>query len=241
MTVISASWPDSEHNINAFTTTRGDGASIGPYQGLNLGLHVGDDEDAVATNRQLLLSYCQLADAQWLDQVHSTICIQAQRDQKLVTADACWSDQANLGCIVMTADCLPVAFRQGKRIAVAHAGWRGLVNGVLENTLTLFEPTHTDIWLGPAIGAQVFEVGSEVREQFVDSQANTITAFVPSINAGKWLADIYQLARLRLVAAGVPLARIYGGNHCTFTEQSQFYSYRKQAVTGRMATVIYRS
>jgi len=241
MVVIKANWPMNEHNITAFTTTRCHGASSGDYQGLNLGLHVGDDADVVAANRQSLLSYCQLEDAQWLEQVHSAHCIQAQRQQQVVTADACWSDQANLGCVVMTADCLPVAFRQGKRIAVAHAGWRGLVNGILENTLAVFDPNQSDIWLGPAIGAHAFEVGSEVREQFVDHQANTITAFVPSVNAGKWMADIYQLARLRLVAAGVPLARIYGGDHCTFTEQRQFYSYRKQTITGRMATLIYRS
>jgi len=236
---IDASWPEVE-GIVAFTTTRLDGCSLAPFTGFNLGLHVGDEAKAVEDNRSLLLRECGLQDAQWLEQVHGIECVKAVRNKEVPVADACWSDEAQLACIVMTADCLPVVFRQGKKIAAAHAGWRGLLDGVLESTLNHFDPTLTDIWFGPAIGARAFEVGPEVREQFIQRDENCALAFKPSLNSGKWLADIYQLARIRLMSAGVDANRIYGGEHCTYTNDEQFYSYRRDGVTGRIATVIYR-
>lgn len=236
---IDASWPESE-GIVAFTTTRLDGDSLAPFTAFNLGLHVGDEPTAVKSNRAQLLSECELQDAQWLEQVHGIECVKAVRDDEIPVADACWSDEKQLACIVMTADCLPVVFRQGKKIAAAHAGWRGLLDGVLESTLCHFDPAHTDIWFGPAIGANAFEVGPEVREQFMQRDENCEHAFKPSQNSGKWLADIYQLARIRLMAAGVGAQRVYGGEHCTYTNDEQFFSYRRDGVTGRIATVIYR-
>jgi len=236
---INASWPEFE-GIVAFTTTRLDGSSLAPFAGFNLGLHVGDEAKVVEGNRSLLLSECGLQDAQWLEQVHGIECVKAVRNKKVPVADACWSDEAQLACIVMTADCLPVVFRQGKKIAAAHAGWRGLLDGVLESTLNHFDPSLTDIWFGPAIGARAFEVGPEVRVQFIQRDEICARAFKPSLNSGKWLADIYQLARIRLMSAGVDANRIYGGEHCTYTNDEQFYSYRRDGVTGRIATVIYR-
>ncbi|NRA19702.1 MAG: peptidoglycan editing factor PgeF [Oceanospirillaceae bacterium] len=237
---ISASWPASEHII-AFTTTRVEGESLPPFDHFNLGLHVGDDIDDVLKNRARLLSECAQPDVQWLEQVHGIECVRAVRDHTVPIADACWTDEVSLVCAVMTADCLAVAFRQDDKIAVAHAGWRGLLSGVLENTLQHFDPEHTDIWLAPAIGPQVFEVGDEVRQQFVERNANSSQAFIATAERGKWLADIYQLARLRLVSSGVNIGNIYGGDYCTYTEQQRFFSYRREGVTGRMATVIYRN
>jgi len=244
---VFASWPkmqpgssDESQDIVAFTTTRLTGNSKPPFDGFNLGLHVGDESQAVLDNRTALLNSCALQDAQWLEQVHGVDCVKSTRASLVSVADACWSDETELACVVMTADCLPVAFRQGDKIAVAHAGWRGLLNGVLENTLSGLDPTTTDIWLGPAIGAQAFEVGSEVREQFIDRDASSEAAFIASANPGKWMADLYQLARLRLVYAGVASQRIYGGDYCTYTDSGRFFSYRRDGSTGRMATVIYR-
>lgn len=254
---IVANWPEqknTEHgSVHAFCTTR---ISVDQYlskhnpqrlqhpdryASFNTGLHVGDDPQIVSNNRAQLLKYCGVEHAQWLDQVHGTDCVKATRDNLQLTADATWSDEIDLACIVMTADCLPVAFKQTDKVAVAHAGWRGLAAGVLANTLQVLDPEQTDVWLGPAIGASAFEVGGEVREQFMDLHLSTSSAFVPSVNKGKWLADIYQIARIALVQSGVNGQRIYGGEHCTFTEESVFYSYRRNAQAGRMATVVYRT
>ena len=249
MQVIAASWPDLKSpkeglkasKIVAFTTTRLAGHSTAEYQSFNMGLHVGDDPVVVQQNRNALLRACKLESAQWLEQVHGTLCVKALANNKVEVADACWTDEENLACVVMTADCLPVAFRQGNKIAVAHAGWRGLVAGVLENTLSHFDLATTDVWLGPAIGAHAFEVGDEVRTQFIADNSEASAAFIAAGAPGKWLADIYQLARIKLLAAGLGSPRIYGGEHCTFSESEQFYSYRRTASTGRMATVIYRT
>ena len=165
----------------------------------------------------------------------------AQRSAQVPIADACWTNEIDLACVVMTADCLPVAMRQGDKVAVAHAGWRGLLAGVLESSLAVLNPTETDIWMGPAIGPAVFEVGSEVRELFLAENADNTSAFKPAREKAKWLANIYLLGRIRLIKAGVKAERIYGGGACTFTEHERFYSYRRQAITGRMATVIYRT
>ncbi len=240
MRKIAASWPIA-NNIVAFTTSREAGTSVGQYQSFNTGLHVGDQPTAVHSNRDILLTEMGICDAQWLEQVHGIQCIKATRDKLVVTADACWTDEANLACIIMTADCLPVAINQGDNIAVAHAGWRGLLAGVLESSLQHFDTPDTDIWLGPAIGANAFEVGEEVRELFVCDNQATASAFVASKQPNKWFADLYQLARTRLIDVGVDPQRIYGGEHCTFQQSEQFYSYRRDGSTGRMATVIYRT
>ncbi|MGB1236948.1 MAG: peptidoglycan editing factor PgeF [Pseudomonadales bacterium] len=238
MQVIKANWPLGAEYI-AFTTTRLEGESDGDFASLNTGFHVGDDPEKVAANRAKVLSYAAAEYSQWLDQVHGTHCVSATQAQD-VTADACWTDRANLACVVMTADCLPVVFACGERVAAAHAGWRGLLNGILESSLAHLDPALTSVWLGPAIGPLAFEVGPEVREQFIDKSAQFAPAFKNSPNEGKWLADIYALARLTLVQSGVAAASIYGGDLCTYTDSERFFSYRRGTPTGRMATVICR-
>jgi len=240
--LINASWTVPDH-IKAVVTTRDGGVSTGPYQSLNLGDHVEDSPDAVSANRHRLCEHLGLIKKpQWLTQIHGTELVKACDDGIAERADACWTDEVGQACIVMTADCLPVFFtdRTGSRVAVAHAGWRGLADGVLEQTLSVFhDPSEVVVWFGPAIGPQAFEVGEEVRQQFCEFIPESELAFQSSDNAGKWLADIYQLARLRLNRAGV--SEIFGEDYCTFTQSDLFFSYRRDGVTGRMASIIWIS
>ena len=241
MNLIWADWP-APACVKAVTTTRTGGVSEAPYHQLNLGDHVGDDPVSVATNRQRLLTYLNLQQpAQWLKQVHGTQVIEAQSDSIVREADALFSRAKSVACVIMTADCLPVFFtnHDGSQVAAAHAGWRGLVSGVLEATVATFEQPNTlYAWLGPAIGPEAFEVGQEVYDAFVADMPEAETAFIVSpSHSDRWLADIYQLARLRLQRAGV--TAIYGGDFCTFSDADRFYSYRREAVTGRMASLIW--
>jgi uncharacterized protein, YfiH family len=155
-------------------------------------------------------------------------------------ADACWTDVRRRACAVLTADCLPVLFcdRRGERVAAAHAGWRGLAGGVLENTLAALRvpPEEVLVWLGPAIGPHAFEVGPEVRQAFLEGHAEAAVAFVPSVNGGRFMADLYALARLRLAASGV--RSVHGGGFCTYSDP-RFYSYRRNARTGRFASLVW--
>jgi YfiH family protein len=234
---LTPQWPASPR-VKSCVTTRSGGVSAAPYQGLNLGDHVGDDPVCVRKNRERLVSMlgCQPA---WLQQVHGIGVVEANPAQVDV-ADASWSATVGVACAVMTADCLPVLFcdRAGTRVAAAHAGWRGLAAGVLEATLDQLGVPAEEVlvWLGPAIGPQAFEVGDEVREAFVIQHPQADSAFLPSANAGKFMADIYQLARIRLAARGVE--SVYGGGLCTFTDP-RFYSYRNSAQTGRFASLIW--
>lgn len=230
-------WP-APAQVKSCVTTRAGGVSVGPFASLNLGEHVGDDPVAVAKNRQRLVSLLGCRPA-WLSQVHGVAVAEASPDL-LVEADACWAATPGVACAIMTADCLPALFcdRAGTRVAAAHAGWRGLAAGVLEATLgALALPADQMlVWLGPAIGAQAFEVGAEVREAFVAQHIQAAEAFRPSPNAGKFMADIYQLARIRLAACGV--TAVYGGDFCTYNDP-RFYSYRRSAQTGRFASLIW--
>ncbi len=241
MKLIRAEW-DAPSRIHALTTTRLGGVSEAPFEGLNLGDHVGDLESSVETNRRQLISALGLKKApQWLTQVHGVNVVEAQDDACVREADACYTSEAGLACIVMTADCLPVLFTNlsGTQVAVAHAGWRGLAAGVLEATVAKFDQSEPVIaWMGPAIGPLAFEVGEEVYQAFVSEQLNADQAFRKSpIHPDRFLADLYQLARLRLHRAGV--TQITGGEHCTFSEPELFYSYRRDQQTGRMASVIW--
>lgn len=248
--LMPAEWP-APANVHAVVTTRIGGVSRAPWDSLNLGTHVGDDPSDVRENRIRLLAALQgIAPAQtpqWLNQVHGTAVVEAEQDAQrraafLPDADAVTTMQPGLPCVVMTADCLPVFFcdRAGTRVAVAHAGWRGLCDGVLEATLARFtKPSQVLAWMGPAIGPAAFEVGDEVREAFVARHAGAAAHFRPSPNPGRWLADIYGLARLRLEAAGI--AAISGGGLCTVADRERFYSYRRDGQTGRLASVIWRS
>jgi YfiH family protein len=230
-------WP-APAGIKACVTTRAGGVSVAPFDSFNLGDHVDDDPAAVAHNRSLLTSRLNVQPA-WLKQVHGIEVVQALPD-RVMQADASWSKTPGVACTIMTADCLPALFcnRQGTQVAAAHAGWRGLAAGVLEATVDSFADAPWDIlvWLGPSIGPQAFEVGPEVRDAFTATHPETADAFVPSVNAGKFMADIYQLARLRLAAHGV--TAVYGGGLSTYNDE-RFFSYRRGARTGRFASLVW--
>ncbi len=244
---IVPDWP-APATVRALSTSRAlDHAlahSLGPYAGLNLGDHVGDSMAAVTLNRQALQHCAGLAAAPlWLSQVHGTRVLNADTEPHNANiADAAVTTQQGLATVVMTADCLPVLFcnAQGTQVAAAHAGWRGLCDGVLEATLAHFaRPSEVLCWLGPAIGPSAFEVGDEVKTAFVTKDPQAALAFAPSPHAGKWLADIFLLARQRLLAAGV--TQIYGGGVCTVSDPSRFYSYRRDGQTGRQASLVWLS
>ncbi|WOX48632.1 peptidoglycan editing factor PgeF [Aeromonas sp. XH] len=242
MNWIEPDWP-APGNVRALSTTRNGGLSEGVFAGLNLGAHVGDEPARVEANRTLLQQAAGVpGPLNWLNQVHGTAVHPVSREYGgTPEADAACVREAGLACIVMTADCLPVLFcdRAGTVVAAAHAGWRGLQGGVLEESIAAMgcEPGEILAWLGPAIGPTAFEVGGEVRDAFMAEQAEAAAAFVPSSSEGKWLADIYQLARLRLARAGV--TAVYGGEHCTFSDSERFYSYRRDGQTGRMASIVW--
>jgi YfiH family protein len=236
-------WP-APRNVGALLTTRQGGVSRAPYASLNLGSHVGDDPVAVAINRSRL-GNALAAGGQpvWLDQVHGRRVVDAAEcsaSATAVPADASFSREIGVCCAVLTADCLPVLFCDdaGSVVAAAHAGWRGLLAGILEETIAAMAVPATTLlaYLGPAIGPRAFEVGGEVRAAFVAADVAMAAAFSP-LPAGKWLADIYLLARLRLLGQGV--TRIYGGSYCTVGEADRFFSFRRDGQTGRMASMIW--
>ncbi len=232
-------WP-APARVRACVTTRAGGVSEPPFDTFNLGDHVEDASAAVAANRARLRDRLGCRPA-WLRQVHGTRVARACADE-VAEADASWSDAPGVASAVLTADCLPVLFcdRQGRRVAAAHAGWRGLAGGVLEATwrALAFDPEETLAWLGPAIGPTAFEVGAEVREAFLAHDPACGEAFGPSVNPGRYMADLYRLARLRLNALGV--TAVYGGGYCTYHD-ARFYSYRRASRTGRFASLIWLS
>lgn len=237
---IVPEWP-VPRSVRALSTTRTGGVSEGRWRSLNLGDHVEDDPAAVSENRRILLHEANLpSEPFWLRQVHGCAVADTDADEALCEADASWSDRPGQVCAVMTADCLPVLFanRSGTQVAAAHAGWRGLAGGVLEQTLDHFADAPGEIvaWLGPAIGPRAFEVGDEVRDAFVSLHADSQRAFTAS-QPGHWQADIYSLARTHLAAAGV--TQVHGGEFCTFSDSERFFSYRRDGLTGRMATLIW--
>ncbi len=230
-------WP-APAGIKSCVTTRNGGVSLAPFDSFNLGDHVDDDPQAVAANRLRLTSELKIQ-AAWLKQVHGVVVAEADPTQ-VVEADASWTATPGIACTIMTADCLPALFcdRAGTRVAAAHAGWRGLAAGVLEAAVDSLQVAPEDIMvlLGPAIGQPSFEVGGEVREAFISTHPHTDAAFVPSKNPGRFMADIYALARLRLAAHGI--TAVYGGGFDTFTDP-RFYSYRQSARNGRFASLIW--
>lgn len=242
--IILPEWPAPD-NIVAFTTTRIGGVSKGGYEGLNLADHVGDDGADVRVNRHQLLSICEGLDSiSWLQQVHSTTAIDAEKGE-LQLADASYTSQTGIGCVVMTADCLPLLIcqRQGQEVAAIHAGWRGLLDGVIEKAIRSMQsaPEELLVWLGPAISGKNYEVGPEIYQQFVSHAPQAASAFTPSSrNSHHYMANLYTLAKQRLERLGVHVNAIYGGNYCTYVDNSQFYSYRRDGETGRMASLIYR-
>ena len=242
MSLLTPEW-NAPANVRACSTTRRDGVSHAPWDSLNLGTHVGDRAAAVQHNRERLVTLASMpAMPVWLEQVHgvNVLALTGEAPTSL-QADAVYTRQPGVVCAVMTADCLPVLFcsQDGKEVAAAHAGWRGLCAGVLEATLAAFTAPSEEImvWFGPAIGPQAFEVGAEVRQAFIAQDAEDAAAFTPS--GDKYYADIWQLARLRLQRKGV--RHFTGGGLCTFSQPDQFFSYRRDGVTGRMASLVWLS
>ena len=237
---LTAGWP-APARVRTLVTTHDGGVSLAPYASLNLGQHVGDDPAAVAENRARLRA-CLPAEPFWLNQVHGIGVQEACADAPDVPpdADAGFTRQPGVVCAVMTADCLPVLLtdRSGSVVAAAHAGWRGLCNGIIEATIARMAVPANDIlaWLGPAIGPDAFEVGPEVRAAFMAHDPTAASAFA-AIPDGKYLADIYLLARQRLNACGV--TEVHGGDACTVTERERYFSYRRDGRTGRMASLIW--
>jgi len=235
---IVPDWP-APSNVHALQTMRTGGVSLAPYNTLNLGAHVGDASLNVAANRQRLASFVP-SEPVWLNQVHGTLTIDAEKvDCAPPDADASYTRQRNVVCTTMTADCLPLLFcnQAGTEVAAVHAGWKGLLDGVIESALDkmLSVPSEILVWLGPAIGPQAFEVGSEVRDAFIKKLPQAEAAFKP--HGEKWLGDIFMLAKQRLAERGV--TRVYGGGICTYSNPEQFFSFRRDNITGRMATLIW--
>ncbi len=239
MKTIIPNWP-APKNVKAFASTRVGGFSTAPYQGLNLGAHVGDDLSIVEKNRDWLAQEAKMPSAPiWLNQTHSTVVAQvSDTTTQVLDADGVFTSSSQVVCSAMTADCLPVLLTntQGTQVAAVHAGWRGLANGIVENALELFSG-EVMAWLGPAIGPQAFEVGDDVLQAFVDFDTQAHQAFTPRDVEGKWLADMSKLATQRLNKLGI--AQVFDSGLCTFQDKEDFYSYRRDGMTGRQATFIW--
>lgn len=238
MNNLIAHWPAPTH-IRALTTSRAIGHSVAPYQSNNLALHVGDNAATVLANREQLKQNLQLPkEPIWLEQTHSNRCIIVEEDSNR-DVDAAITRQMNTPLAIMTADCLPILLcdQQGQEIAAIHAGWRGLMHGIIENTLTKMQnpSNHLLAWIGPAICQTCYEVGPEVQQAFTNHLPAAEIAFRPQ--GDRFYADLAKIAELILTAAGV--CAIYHSHACTYESVDQFYSYRRSAQTGRMATLIW--
>ncbi len=239
--MIEADWP-APPGVRALSSERTGGVSDGPYRSLNLAGHVGDEPTAVAANRDALVNALGLdTEPCWLEQVHGAEVLDLDVEPP-GRADGAVTSSAGRVCAVLTADCVPVllAARDGSRVGAAHAGWRGLAAGVLPAAVARLgePPAQIQAWLGPAIGPTRYEVGAEVRDAFVGADSSTDACFVPT-RPGHWHADLYGLARASLAQTGVEA--VYGGTFCTFAESERFFSHRREAPCGRMATLIWRA
>lgn len=240
MNHIIPNWP-APARVKAFSSTRVGGFSLGPYQGLNLGMHVGDDAVTVVRNRNALVQENGMPSLPvWLNQTHSNVVAVCEKPTSaVIDADGVMTSTPQVVCSVMTADCLPVLITNtlGTQVAAVHAGWRGLASGIIENALEKMSGDPL-IWLGPAIGPQAFEVGEDVLSAFVSMHSATERAFVPRKGVtGKWFADMDLITRIRLNELGV--TQVYSSNLCTFNDSERFYSYRRDGITGRQASFIW--
>jgi polyphenol oxidase len=246
---VSALWfePDwpAPSGVRVLSTLRGEpgggGASQAPYACFNLGDHVGDEPLAVAENRRTLRREAALpAEPAWLAQVHGATVADLDQDAPQAATDAAMTRRPGKVCAILTADCLPIVFatETGDTVAAAHAGWRGLAAGVIGATVHAMaaQPERLIAWLGPAIGPAHFEVGGEVREAFLSGDPGAGNAFVSA--GGKFMADLAMLARRQLEHLGV--SRIYGGGECTYARADRYFSYRRDGITGRQATLVWR-
>ena len=237
---IIPQWP-CPPSVRALITTRAGGVSSGPYTSMNIGKEVGDAVENVNENRRRLEA-CLPSKPRWLRQVHGSDVVAAEQVTGRFEADALFATTPNTVCVIAIADCLPVLLCDGSArvVAAAHAGWRGLCAGVIEQTVQAMGIGGRDIlaYLGPAIGPSAFEVGDEVRTAFVERDPQAVTAFVKH-RQGKWLGDLFALARQRLRSVGV--SAIYGGGICTYSNSEQFFSHRRDKISGRMAALIWKS
>jgi YfiH family protein len=235
---IIPEWP-TPARVRAFVTTRTGGVSTGEYASMNLGVHGGDAPENVARNRAIVRAYLP-ADPLWLAQVHGAHVADAAIALESPRADAAVTTQPDRVCVVLTADCMPVFLcdAHGRAVAVAHAGWRGLAGGVLENAVHALgvPPAEVHAWMGPAIGPDAFEVGPEVREAFLAADPGADVAF-RAHRPDKYMADLYVLTRRRLMRAGV--SSVHGGGFCTFHDRERFFSYRREKASGRMGAFIW--
>jgi YfiH family protein len=241
MNWLPADWPAPE-GVVAGTTLRNGGVSSGNFESLNLGAYVDDVADAVRENRIRFRAFCNLpSEPRWLRQVHGSNVVVEPPAGETLEADAALTRQPGVVCVVQAADCLPVIFASadGVEVAIAHAGWRGLLGGVLEATVHAMsaDPANLLAWLGPAISQAAFEVGGEVRQPFLAHNAAADGCFAEN-EQGRWQADLYGLARMRLSGLGV--GQVGGGEYCTFSEPERFFSYRRDGACGRMASFVYR-
>lgn len=241
MSIIDIRW-DAAANTKACFTTRRDGFSKTPYDQFNLAAHVGDDPEAVKANRQKLVTQLNLPNEPlWLEQCHGTTVVKAEEASGTPTADASYTTEPGQVCAVLTADCLPILIgdKKGRAAAAIHAGWRGLLNGVIENTLKAVDLPGEDLiaWFGPAISQSVYEVDSDLRDQFITEDKQADRCFLAKGN-DKWMANIYDLAKIRLKRYNI--SQINGGTFCTYQQSSLFYSYRRDnGETGRIASLIW--
>jgi YfiH family protein len=233
---VIGSFPSNVQLISTTRFTEGGASELG-YGNFNLATHVGDDVKAVAHNRTLLIERFDLpSEPKYLQQIHSNICLQASSAECL--GDAVVTKNKGVVCAVMTADCLPIfaCDTLGTQVGVAHAGWKGMVNGVIESLIDQFESSDLLVHFGPAISQVAFEVGEEVYQQFIDKDAKLAQAFI--VKGNKYQLDIYQAARV--VLSGLGVKSISGGDECTYTQQDKYFSYRRDGTnSGRMISLIY--
>lgn len=235
-------WP-APATVRAFVTYRTGGCSEDPYASNNLATHVGDDPQSVAANRRWLNAELSIAEPCWLEQVHGIKLVDAAAASGTQVADGSYSGRSGPVCAVMTADCLPLLLcdSAGSQVAAVHCGWRGLAAGIISRSLAAFSASPSDLlaYLGPAISGDHYEVGAEVRQALAVSLGGQHADFSRAVvgKPGHFLVDLYALARAQLQAAG--LEKIYGGDRCTFAEPDRFFSYRRDGVTGRMASLIW--
>ena len=237
---IPADWPVPEH-VQAGTTTRIGGYSRGTYASMNLASHVDDNPDYVFQNRILIREQLSLPDEPlWLQQIHSNKVINLAKENVNQPADGAYTNKHNQICVVLTADCLPLLLcnTTGTEIAAIHIGWRGFSRNIITSALNAFtaKPQELMAWIGPYISAKHYEVGEEVRTACLKLINDTNTVFRPA-RPGHWFADMQGLVRQQLQTAGVH--EIFGGDNCTYTDYQHFYSYRRDGITGRVASFIW--
>ena len=243
LTGVVPNWPVSA-KVTVLTTTRLGGVSASPFDALNLGLHVGDEPEAVITNRRRLTeSFSLPAEPVWLNQTHSTSILDVtQQHHESVDVDGAYTCLTNVVLAVLTADCLPIVISddQGTQLAVVHAGWRGLADGIVRNAINQFNgQSNLHAWLGPAIGPSKFEVGEDVRAAFMQRDEVNAEHFKAGNEPGKYWGDLYALSGTELIRSG---CQISGGGYCTHTQADLFYSYRRDGkFSGRMATLAWIS